>query len=640
MEVKDYSQKLDQARERFRENTSEMKNSYEKTNNDLKENFEYRTNKQRESYDRDKSNLEEANAKNLEIYSDKTKNEIAVKQNQFKEEIKKNTEKYTKDRNELKEKFDNRLSDISTSFRKSSDQKDRFHSEAQRTLNDRYERANKQLEGNFNQQVGTVNDKSRNSIEEYKKDNLEKRDTINKENQKNLDNLRETSREQNFREVSRLKNDISTLREKFDQEKIGADEARDNSINELVKSKKKESLENAKNFSDLQDNIRKKNLADQEVQKQNHLGDIKRVEKRFSDDLKNYKKTTDHKLQGGTEVDTLRDEMLQSKKSSDNRISNLRANHEAQNEIERSKAERQDSNNNDQIKNLKQSKIDDVDQLKRRMEADFSKKMIETKDKNTDVIDRYKLENYKEKQAAEKRLDDLTLTSNDKVSKQRVEFGKVVNTINEKNIETINALKNEYSKDKTEFIEKSKRDFSDEKNQMKEDFNRSLDLREQAFNKKLDSTISDAQKMAQVYEDRLEQLARKADKEIDSLRMTFEENKIKDEQSHRLQIENVNTEHKNEVMGLREKYERIIAKDRALNEVQSNKIVQKYEDQLDRERFNFSKELQNKNLENQANFERLFKAAELEKETLKRQFEDRIEMMKLADLSDHNSKKA
>jgi hypothetical protein len=115
---------------------------------------------------------------------------------------------------------------------------------------------------------------------------------------------------------------------------------------------------------------------------------------------------------------------------------------------------------------------------------------------------------------------------------------------------------------------------------------------------------------------------------------------LKDEQSHRIQLENINTEHKNEVQGLREKYERIIAKDRTLNEVQTNKLVQKYEDQLDRERFNFSKELQNKNLENQSNFERLFKAAELEKETMKRQFEDRIEMMKLSDLSDHNSKKA
>ena len=127
---------------------------------------------------------------------------------------------------------------------------------------------------------------------------------------------------------------------------------------------------------------------------------------------------------------------------------------------------------------------------------------------------------------------------------------------------------------------------------------------------------------------------------METVLLTLGENKAKDEQSHRLQIENINTEHKNEVQSLREKYERIIAKDRALNEVQSNKIVQKYEDQLDRERFNFSKELQNKNLESQSNLERPFKQAELEKETMKRQFEDRIEMMKLADLSEHNTKKA
>ncbi len=100
MEVKDYSKKLDQDRMRFRENANDIKSSYEKSNADLKENFEYRTNKQREAYDKEKANLEETNAKNLEMYSDKTKSEIAERQNQFREDIKKNTDKYAKDRNE------------------------------------------------------------------------------------------------------------------------------------------------------------------------------------------------------------------------------------------------------------------------------------------------------------------------------------------------------------------------------------------------------------------------------------------------------------------------------------------------------------------------------------------------------------
>ena len=69
-------------------------------------------------------------------------------------------------------------------------------------------------------------------------------------------------------------------------------------------------------------------------------------------------------------------------------------------------------------------------------------------------------------------------------------------------------------------------------------------------------------------------------------------------------------------------------------------MVQKYEDQLGRERIDSQKEIAMKLSESQAQFERLFKASELEKETLRNQYEQRMENMKLASLSTQgNSKK-
>ena len=42
---------------------------------------------------------------------------------------------------------------------------------------------------------------------------------------------------------------------------------------------------------------------------------------------------------------------------------------------------------------------------------------------------------------------------------QRIEFGKFINNLNEKKTEEISSLKDEFSKDKTNFMEKTKKDF-------------------------------------------------------------------------------------------------------------------------------------------------------------------------------------
>lgn len=84
----------------------------------------------------------------------------------------------------------------------------------------------------------------------------------------------------------------------------------------------------------------------------------------------------------------------------------------------------------------------------------------------------------------------------------------------------------------------------------------------------------------------------------------------------------------------------MIGKDRILNEQKTNRLVQRYEDQLERERADHQKEISMKLGESQGQMERLFKASELEKETLRNQYEQRMENIKLASMTEGNSKKS
>jgi hypothetical protein len=640
MEVKDYSQKLDSAREKYREAATDLKKSYDKDVDNLHQSYEHKLTNQSKNYDKSKSDLEEQNAVNNEFFSNKTKETISKRQDDFRNEIKQNVDRFSKDREKTKMDFDRKLTDISDSFKKSSEEKDKYHSEAKRTLDDRYQKATTNFEKSYRNQLSSLENHANEVITEERKDNNLRRNMMADSYQKELDGIRTNNREEKFKEVSRLANDNQNLRTNFALEKATADEERDARINDIIKNKNSEAYESQKNFSDLQDDIRSKNLADQENIKASHLEDTKNIQKRFSDDLKNIQRVSNQKITNGTEVESLKDENNQLRKTYENRLTNLKKDNQNILLENNDKMSNVDDQYKDTIKNLKQSHVAERDKSEREMNDSQNKILQGMKEKNASIIDRYKTDNSVSKNQAEQRLSQERMTAKSMAGKERIEFGKVVNTLNEKNIETISTLKNEFAKDKTEFIEKSKRDFNIEKTQMKDEFNNELALKDQMYNGKFQELENQTARIIDNYENRLEQLARKNDKEMEMFKIGAAERMSKEVEAYKTENEMINKSHQGEVANMRDKFERIIARDRTLSDQQATKISQKYEDQLERERFDHQRELSSKLTEAQAQFERLFKASELEKETMRNQYESRMENMKLSASEQQNSKKA
>ena len=122
MEVKDYSQRLEQARDKFRQIQDDLRTSYKKENENIKENLETKIAKQADNYDEQKSKLEEQNLINNQLFSEKTKATIADRQNKFKSEIQKNSEKFDQDRKSMKSEFSDKLANLSNSYKKSTEE--------------------------------------------------------------------------------------------------------------------------------------------------------------------------------------------------------------------------------------------------------------------------------------------------------------------------------------------------------------------------------------------------------------------------------------------------------------------------------------------------------------------------------------
>lgn len=640
MDVKEYSTKLDQARDRYREAQEELRSSYDKNLDDIKESHQAREKKLANNYSEQKSKLEEQNLVNNDLYSTRTKEAIAKKQVDFKKRLKDNSTKFEEERNSIKSDFKDKLSSISESYKKSTEENNRFNDQIKKTMGERYQEANKRYAGEFNEKIAGIEEKAHQQDIVSRDHDKAEREKLSQKYSEGLEHQRLSNDEQKFKEVSRLRGDIENIRTTYDRERDMMVDRQAERVNEYVKNKSKESQNTHQNFEELQQDIREKNIANQERQAKLHKDESKQLEEKFNDDLRNIQRIANQKVRGGTQADTLTDELKQTKSSYENR---LQASRKDLDDSQRASTEKENQIDKAYREKLKDMKAANVEKAEKKdlVNADTMKKAIyDLREKDSAVIDRYKSEVMSTRKRNDDQLSDLDDKNTQRFKEQRIEFGKVVNTMNEKNMNTISSLKEDFAKDKTESIERSKKDFSDEKVNLKNEFHRQVNVKESLYETKLSEMEKQTNKMIDNYENRIAQIVRKAEKEVESIKNTTAEARIKEEQANKFSVDNMQKAHRSDLLQLREKWETKVARDRVLNEQQTNRLIQKYEDQLDRERNENAKMTSVKLSEAQARLERLFLSSEQEKENIRVQSDARIEQMKLASLAQENSKKS
>ncbi len=640
MDVRDYSQKVDQARDRYREAQEDLRASYEKNLDDMKETFDTRSEKQARNFNEHKLKLEEQNLVNNELYSQKTKEAITKKQNEFKERLKDNTVKFEQERNNAKLDFKDKLSNLSESYKKSTEENNRFNDQTKKIMGERYKAANERYKNEFNEQISNLEEKSKRLDNEGRDKDREERVSLAKDYSDKLENVRLSNNEQKFKEVSRLRGDIENLRTTFDRERAMQTDRQEERVAEMLKNKTKESDDVHHNFSNLQDDIRQKNLATQEREALKHKQESKQLEEKFNEDLRNIQRVHTQKVKGGTQADTLSDELRQTKTSYENRLDTARKELANTHQANTAKENLIDKNYREKLKDMKADHVDKLEKKEQAATDTLKKTVYELRDKNNSIVDRYKGEIASTRAEADSKFSAADEKNSARFKEQRIEFGKVVNTMNEKNMNTISSLKEDYSKDKSESIERSKKEFNDEKVSLKSEFNRQMGVKESLYENRLMEMEKKTNKIIENYENRIAQIARKADKEVEKIKLTEEERKTKEAQAQKIASDRMEKAHRTELLQLRDKYETMVARDRMQSEKLVNNIVQKYEDQLERERTESQKVMSVRLSEAQAQLERFYNSSEIEKENIRAQSEARIENMKLAMSAQERSKKA
>ncbi len=637
MDVRDQSNAVAKAKDRYREAQEDLKASYDKNLDQMKQTFDAKAAKQSKNYDAHKTELEENNRVNNEIYTEKTKTAINKGQEEFKNRLRENTNRFEQERNGAKNELTEKLSSLSDSYKKSFDENNRYQEQIKKSMGERYTNANKRYQEDFNKQITDMTDKSARVNMENREEDRNERIALQGKHSNDLENMRSNASEQKYKEISRLKNDTENLRTTLSRDNQMLKDRQEERVADLFKMKGKETSDGQKNFENLTKELRNKNVNAQEKEALAHKKESKDLEAKFNEDVRNIQSVANQKIKGGTTADNLNDELKQTKTSYENRLQAARDEITRNNSLNSEKEEVIDSAYREKMKSMKLAGIEALNKKETEASDTLKKSVYDNREKNNALIDRYKAENNNLKKSGDDHLAHATEQSKNRIKEQRVEFGRVVNTMNDKNMETINSLKEDFSKDKTHSIEKSKKDFNDEKIAMKNDFNRQVTVRDSLYEQKLQELEKQTNKIIDNYENRIASLARKAENEVNTIKTAENERKMKEAVANKQEVENLRAQNDAEVAQMRDKYEGKIARDRAVTDSQTNKLVQKYEDLIGRERTEHQKEMSVKVGEAQAQFERLFKASELEKDTLRNQYEQRMENMKLAALATDSS---
>ncbi len=628
------------ARDRYHEAQKELKSSYDRDLKNVKDNFDDRTQKQSKNYSEHKSKLEEQNQINNSFYSDKTKSAINSSQEEFKNKLKENSLKFENEKSSTKNDFNEKLNNLSGSYKKSFDENNRYHDQVNKSLGEKYDSAFKRSEGEFNNRIDDMANKVGNDNVKTRESARVDRNNLMNKNSEELSNARMMATDSKFAEVSRLKLDNENLRTTMGRENIALRERQDERVADLMQLKSKESDNVMKNFENLQQNIRQKSLSEQQKMNEAHAKDSKSLEKKFNEDVRNINSIAHQKIKGGTSADSLTDELKQTTSSYESRLAVAR---EELNKNIQGSSEKESANDlifRDKIKQLKTTQIENLSKHEVESSNNLNKKTYENREKFNSLSEQFKADAFNSKKESDLKFSQADGDSKNKIKQQRIEFGKVVNNINDKNIETINSIKEDYSKEKSESIERNKKSHSEEKLAIKDSFNRRASMRDSLYEQKLADLEKQTSKIVDNYENRISQIARKAETEVESIKSKEEAKKLKESQANALAFDSLKNEKDTNIAQMRDRYEGTIQKNQNLSDQKTNSLVQKYEDKLMREQNAHQKEMSTRLGEAQSQFASLYKNSELEKSALRTQYEQRIENLKLASLSNDHSKKA
>lgn len=630
MDINDYNSRLAQARDQYNEANNKVRKDYESETKRLEERHAAKEAKQAQNYTNSKNELSAQQADYVNEYSNKTKDSIAQRTKSYQDSLAAKKSEFEQDRAQLKEDFDRRLSDLRDTYTTKDKDSEAYSNQRINSLKDRYETQVGRLDKQFNTDISDVTNRSNDAIKDNQlASSREKRKLLHDFDQDKRLQLKNDS-VKNAQLNERYGKDLNNLRE-AQQMQIAQLKDHQNASNAEIHDKKNEELDSMqKSVRQLTDEVSTRNQKQRrQAIKENELRKAE-TEKVYAQDLYQAKREMAEKIKGGDRSEIIADKLNHTVDAYEDRIKNIYENQDSEKFNTDEQMRKLADNFSESNKNLKFKNQVLMDEKDKQFKDFRNNELAKTNEKSDKAIDTYKKElRNSEMRNEAQALKDRTYNSK-LLSNQRKTFGDTVNSLNDKNREALTQIQRDFTKEKVDIIEHTRRNHHQDMIETKTDLKNMMAKKEEVFEERNNQSSKNFESMVNQYEKKIDALQKKSHREIERITEINEKNRVSQENDSRRLLETKERENNLEILKIRNQYDKRLAKSKEMSDKQIEKTVEYYEDLLGRERVDFQNKMQSKLSEVKGELDKVKQQSALEKETMSQQFEDRISELRQA----------
>lgn len=630
--------KIAEQRQKFGDQSQELRGAYNKSIKDTEARSEQKAQDLAKNYRENLGRLEEDTRDTLDQRNRTTKSTVSklkLDQNRALNDLR---EDFQKDRRDIKRESLAKIGDAQDSYRSAVNENNRQNklalSNAEAAFDRRLEGKNQEVQDNIDNQK-----KNNAKFDDYMAKENDRSRKVTLDHQKEKNQLISKGLEDRDTTVKKLRQQMGEAKKAYESEKEMMDAFTDQtkrlsaaSNNDRLQGIESKYQKVINDMSD-KDNMRAKRASADQMLAMDEL------ERGFNDDRKDFR----HKLTEMADNSAYREEINRNESS---RLKDQfdRAMQDKKVQLDQDRFERQISERSSQndFKNIMKEKDVQRTMSGQRREKEFHDFMLAKEQdfnkQKTTLTDNYEKQNKALQEDSERnsRLEaDSFRRRMDNINNENVKNQKLMSQLSEDNVTD---LQKEYSKEKTEFIEKTRRDMYAMSMDQKEQHRKTVDATTESFEKRLTGKDKEIQRMQEFYENKLAVFQKNSKEEIDALKKNHALTTESEKRSTKEFLSSREKEFNKRLEAMRADYEVAMTKMVNHNDIKVSKLTQRYEDMISRMQNEHKAEVELMTRQNKEEYDKLLSASQERQESMKNQYELKIEKLRLANMNEEAKK--
>jgi hypothetical protein len=627
MEISDYNAKLSEARSRFSDTATEMRENHADEKRGLEKLHKSRQDSSVEAFSGEKQKLETQNKSNHDRYINETRQEIDKRTDRFVKDLSATKNEFARSQKENKSKYDSKLKNMSTSLSTQMKERSRLGTLRAESAETHFKEAALQNQRSFDKNLRSIQTSNNNKFNTYRDNTLVERQD---QDRKHLSEKRELTQDASVRQnliKSSFQKEKQRLRDSHEVSYKSLKNHTENQLDNLRNNNNAEKDKMKSNFEYLAQNITDRgNHEVKKMQDENRI-DLAKREAQFS----NSRLSLEHKINKAvsTGESNSTDLMLRKNKESyenklknyDHRLAKMNFSH--QEDKVRSIEKQQESRNLMKIKSRreidkKDNRISeirrfDIGGLKKKQQLEIEK-MMESKDMTA-------LEG-KEKVVSNNSSKDM------KIKNQREDLIRQMNKANEQQTGEMREMAQAFSQEQSKFIASEKRKSNQDKADIRLKMGLDREVAAASFEDKIIGLDRENKRLVEQYEDKISVLGGKSAREIQRREIAEGERNNEIQRATARTLQQKDREAYLNMVKTKGDFEKRLEEQQNSQEIQLITLKRKYEDVIERNNLEAKqkKELAI-NLERN-NYIKLKEAKEIEMRTMDNKYKLKIDKLK------------